>query len=81
MNGTQIPNGIHHDNILHLDTLIIGSGLSGIYLLHKLRSELQLNVKIFEAESDIGGTWNNNRYPGARVDCPIPLYAYSLPKV
>ncbi|CAG8891791.1 unnamed protein product [Penicillium egyptiacum] len=64
-----------------LDALIIGSGFSGIYLLHKLRDELKLDAKIFEAESDIGGTWNNNRYPGARVDCPVPLYAYSSPKV
>ncbi|KAE8143459.1 hypothetical protein BDV38DRAFT_292051 [Aspergillus pseudotamarii] len=81
MNGTQASsNGIHH-GVLHLDAVIIGSGFSGIYLLHKLRDELGLNVKIFEAESDIGGTWNNNRYPGARVDCPIPLYAYSLSKI
>ncbi|GKZ27785.1 hypothetical protein AbraIFM66951_005248 [Aspergillus brasiliensis] len=66
---------------MDLDALIIGAGFSGIYLLHKLRDELKLNVKIFEAESGIGGTWNNNRYPGARVDCPIPLYAYSSPEM
>ncbi|KAL3442011.1 hypothetical protein BJX65DRAFT_321794 [Aspergillus insuetus] len=66
---------------MDLDALIIGAGFSGIYLLHKLRDELKLNVKIFEAENSIGGTWNKNRYPGARVDCPIPLYAYWSPEV
>ncbi|KAH8695419.1 putative dimethylaniline monooxygenase [Talaromyces proteolyticus] len=66
---------------INLDALIIGAGFSGIYLLHKLRDELKLSVKIFEAKSDIGGTWHANRYPGARVDCPAPLYAYSSQKV
>lgn len=80
MRAAQASNPDSHCT-LNLDALIVGSGFSGIYLLHKLRDELRLNVKVFEAEADIGGTWNNNRYPGARVDCPIPLYAYSLPKV
>lgn len=66
---------------LELDALIIGAGFSGIYILHKLRDEMNMRVKIFEASSDIGGTWNNNRYPGARVDSPVPLYGYTLPKV
>lgn len=62
---------------LDLDALIVGAGFSGVYLLHKLRDELNMTVKIFEARSDIGGTWHANRYPGARVDCPAPLYGYS----
>lgn len=66
---------------LNLDAIIIGAGFSGLYLLHKLRDELKLNVKVFEAESDIGGTWHANRYPGARVDCPAPHYAYSSKKI
>lgn len=80
--GTPSTNGAGEtSNILHLDALIIGAGFSGIYLLHKLRDEMSMNVKIFEARSDIGGTWHANRYPGARVDCPAPIYAYTLPKV
>jgi cation diffusion facilitator CzcD-associated flavoprotein CzcO len=66
---------------VNVDALIIGAGFSGIHLLHKLRDELKLSVKIFEAESDIGGTWHANRYPGARVDCPAPLYGYTSRKV
>lgn len=60
--------------LLELDALIIGGGFSGCLLLHKLRDELKLNVKIFEAGSYLGGTWYWNRYPGARVDCPVPGY-------
>jgi cation diffusion facilitator CzcD-associated flavoprotein CzcO len=60
-----------------LDALIVGAGFSGCYLLHKLREELNLNVKIFEAGSSLGGTWHLNCYPGARVDCPVPGYELS----
>ncbi|KAJ5685095.1 hypothetical protein N7536_007714 [Penicillium majusculum] len=60
-----------------LDALIVGAGFSGCYILKKLRDELNLNVKIFEAGSSLGGTWYWNRYPGARVDCPVPGYELS----
>ena len=76
--NSSLSNGTTN---LELDALIIGAGFSGIYTLHKLRDEMNMKVKVFEAASDIGGTWNNNRYPGARVDSPAPLYAYTLPKV
>ncbi|OGE51162.1 hypothetical protein PENARI_c014G09269 [Penicillium arizonense] len=61
-----------------LDALIVGAGFSGCYLLHKLRDELNLKVKIFETGSSLGGTWHWNRYPGARVDCPVPGYELSM---
>ncbi|KAJ5946559.1 hypothetical protein N7454_003398 [Penicillium verhagenii] len=61
-----------------LDVLIVGAGFSGCHLLHKIRSETNLNVKIFEAGSSLGGTWYWNRYPGARVDCPVPGFEFSF---
>ncbi|KAJ5294060.1 hypothetical protein PENANT_c009G11212 [Penicillium antarcticum] len=61
-----------------LDALIVGAGFSGCYLLYKIREELKLNVKIFEAGSSLGGTWHWNCYPGARVDCPVPGYELSI---
>ncbi|KAJ5805349.1 hypothetical protein N7474_011236 [Penicillium riverlandense] len=67
--------------VLELDAIIVGAGFSGIYILHLLRDELHLNVKILEARSDVGGVWNRNVYPGARVDCPTPVYAFDIEKV
>ncbi|CAL5869908.1 uncharacterized protein PFLUO_LOCUS4141 [Penicillium psychrofluorescens] len=67
--------------VLELDAIIVGAGFSGIYLLHLLRDELHLNVKILEARSDVGGVWNSNIYPGARVDCPTPVYAFDIEQV
>lgn len=69
------------DQTLELDAVIAGAGFSGIYILHRLRDELNLNVKILEAGLDIGGTWYWNTYPGARVDCPAPVYAFGIEEV
>lgn len=71
---------IESENTFHCDVLIVGAGFSGIYGLHKLRQN-GLNVKVFEAGSDIGGTWHWNRYPGARVDSEWPYYQLHLPEV
>jgi len=61
------------------DVLIIGAGMSGMYQLHKLR-ELGLKAHVFEAGSDVGGTWYWNRYPGARFDSESYSYGYSFSK-
>lgn len=67
---------------LDLDALIVGAGFSGIYILHRLHSLHQnLRVKIIDAGSEPGGTWHWNRYPGARVDCPIPSYSFAIEDV
>src|ERR1700761_3447739 len=55
-------------------------GFGGVYAMYKLR-KLGLNVKCFEAGSDLGGIWYWNRYPGARVDSQYPVYALSIPEV
>jgi cyclohexanone monooxygenase len=60
-----------------VDVVIVGAGLSGMYLLHKLR-QLNLSAVVFEAGTDVGGTWYWNRYPGARVDVESLAYSYSF---
>lgn len=70
----------YQDN-LDLDVLIVGAGFSGVYLLHRLRDELGLKCKIWEAGKGLGGIWHWNIYPGARVDTPVPCYEYSLPSI
>ncbi len=60
------------------DALIIGAGFAGMYLVHKLRDQLGLNVRAFERGDDVGGTWFWNRYPGARCDVESVFYSYSF---
>lgn len=61
----------------HVDAVVIGAGFSGLYITHLLR-ERGLSVQGFEAGSGVGGTWNWNRYPGARTDSLYYIYCYSF---
>jgi cyclohexanone monooxygenase len=58
------------------DAVIIGAGFSGLYMLQRLR-ELGLTAQVYEAGSDVGGTWYWNRYPGARSDSDSTVYCFS----
>jgi cation diffusion facilitator CzcD-associated flavoprotein CzcO len=62
-----------------LDAIIIGAGIAGMYQLHRLR-ELGLRARVYEAGTDVGGTWYWNRYPGARFDSESWSYGYSFSK-
>jgi cation diffusion facilitator CzcD-associated flavoprotein CzcO len=60
-----------------LDAVVVGAGLGGVCMLHRLRSR-GFSVRVFEAGSGIGGTWFWNRYPGARCDAPSIEYSYQF---
>ncbi|MDT0275492.1 flavin-containing monooxygenase [Blastococcus goldschmidtiae] len=60
-----------------VDVVVVGAGFAGLYLLHRLRAE-GFSVRVFEAASDVGGTWFWNRYPGARCDIPTTDYTFSF---
>jgi len=62
---------------LDYDAIVIGAGMSGLYMLYCLR-ERGLRVRVFEAGTGVGGTWYWNRYPGARFDSESYTYAYSF---
>jgi acetone monooxygenase len=64
---------------LKLDAVVIGAGVGGLYQLHLLRSQ-GLEVKAFDAASDVGGTWYWNRYPGARLDSESHSYQFLFSK-
>ena len=60
-----------------VDAIVVGAGLAGLYTLYRLR-ESGLTARVFEAGSDVGGTWYWNRYPGARCDVESLQYSYSF---
>ena len=64
--------------VTDFDAIVIGAGFAGLYALHKLRDQLGLSVRVYEAASDVGGTWYWNRYPGARCDIESVHYSYSF---
>lgn len=70
----RAPGDVPGDNV---DVVVVGAGFAGLYALHKLRGQ-GLSVRVFEAGSDVGGTWYWNRYPGARCDIESVYYSYSF---
>ncbi len=64
---------------IDFDAIVIGGGISGMYMLYRLR-ELGLSTRVFESGTDVGGTWYWNRYPGARFDSESWTYGYSFSK-
>ena len=61
------------------DAVIIGAGISGMFMLYRLR-ELGMTARVFETGTGVGGTWYWNRYPGARFDSESWTYGYSFSK-
>ncbi|HEX5366883.1 MAG TPA: NAD(P)/FAD-dependent oxidoreductase [Acidimicrobiales bacterium] len=60
------------------DAIVVGAGFSGLYMVHRLRDELGLDVVGIEAADGPGGTWYWNRYPGARCDSESFYYCYTF---
>jgi cyclohexanone monooxygenase len=57
--------------------VVVGAGLAGLYMLHRLRG-LGIAAVVLEAGDGVGGTWYWNRYPGARCDVESMEYSYSF---
>ncbi|MCW2879497.1 MAG: hypothetical protein JWQ95_3597 [Sphaerisporangium sp.] len=59
--------------------LIVGAGASGICAGIQFE-RLGIPYAIVERQGDLGGTWNLNRYPDARVDTSSYLYQFKFEK-
>ncbi|MCR9163291.1 MAG: flavin-containing monooxygenase [Nannocystaceae bacterium] len=57
--------------------VIIGSGFGGLCTAIRLQAQGISDFCILERRSFMGGTWCQNRYPGAAVDVHSPLYSLS----
>lgn len=62
-----------------LKVFTIGAGFSGLLMAHKFQHrfpEMQeiVDHTIFEAHSEVGGTWLVNNYPGVQCDVPAHIY-------
>ncbi len=60
-----------------LHALVIGAGMSGIAVAHRLR-QAGVDVTLVEKNAEPGGTWVDNTYPGCRVDIQNHMYSYSF---
>ncbi len=72
--GTQARGALHD-----YEVIVVGGGVSGIYQIKRLL-ESGIKATVLDGNSDVGGTWYNNRYPGARFDSESYTYGYSFSK-
>ncbi|GAA4809823.1 flavin-containing monooxygenase [Nocardioides caeni] len=70
MTATQTPTLVDH--------LVIGAGFGGLATAIKLDEAGETDFVVIEKDSDVGGTWHINTYPGAECDVPSQLYSYSF---
>tara|TARA_B100001250_G_scaffold272921_1_gene235678 strand:- start:13923 stop:15584 length:1662 start_codon:yes stop_codon:yes gene_type:complete len=59
------------------EVIVVGAGVAGIYQIKRL-TDMGIKATVLEADPDLGGTWYNNRYPGARFDSESYTYGYSF---
>jgi len=60
------------------NSIIIGSGFSGICMGIQLKQKGIDDFIILEKADEVGGTWRENTYPGAECDVPSALYSFSF---
>ncbi|MEM9894112.1 MAG: NAD(P)/FAD-dependent oxidoreductase [Actinomycetota bacterium] len=58
------------------EVIVIGAGVAGLYQMKRL-VDAGIDAIGLEGNDDLGGTWYNNRYPGARFDSESYTYGYS----
>jgi hypothetical protein len=67
----ELGGAIHTERSMRV--IVIGSGASALCFAYKLqRSFENFSLKLYEKNSDISGTWYENRYPGKKV----PSFSY-----
>jgi len=71
--GDEIDDAVKADS----PVLVIGAGMAGINAGIRLR-QAGLPFTIVEKNAGPGGTWYENRYPGARVDVASHQYCYAF---
>jgi cation diffusion facilitator CzcD-associated flavoprotein CzcO len=61
-----------------LSVAIVGAGFGGLAAAIELQRSGHSNYTVFERNSEVGGVWQANHYPGARCDVPSIIYQYSF---
>ena len=69
--------GWRKDPKIAFSVAIVGAGMSGILSGVRLK-QAGVPFMIIEKNADVGGTWFENTYPGARVDVANAFYSYSF---
>jgi cation diffusion facilitator CzcD-associated flavoprotein CzcO len=66
------------DAPVHVRIAVIGAGFGGLGAAIRLRQRGIEDFVVLERAATLGGTWRDNRYPGAACDVPSHLYSFSF---
>ncbi len=58
--------------------IVVGAGFAGIAMGIRLKQAGIHDFVILEQANEVGGTWRDNRYPGAACDVESHLYSFSF---
>jgi len=62
-----------------IDIIIIGAGIAGITTAYYLQKNFpNITYKIIESRIDLGGTWDQMKFPGVRADNDMYTYGFSF---
>ncbi len=75
---TTDPRGNTQNEAQYFETVIIGTGFSGLLAAVRLQKTHCNDFLMLERSPELGGTWQINSYPGAEVDIPTSLYSISF---
>ncbi len=77
--GDARSDELHSDPAARADfpVIVIGCGQSGLLAAIRLQ-QAGVPFTVIEKNAGVGGTWWENRYPGARVDVGNHFYCYSF---
>ncbi|KAJ5926666.1 hypothetical protein N7516_008439 [Penicillium verrucosum] len=69
--NTRLP--VRNKDFTNATVVIIGAGISGMCMaIDLIKRNKTRNFVILERSSSVGGTWNDNKYPGCCCDEDIP---------
>jgi cation diffusion facilitator CzcD-associated flavoprotein CzcO len=75
---TPTPTPVNGTAPRHVRVGILGAGFGGLGTAIRLEQQGDGDFLVFERESDVGGTWWANTYPGCQCDIPSHLYSFSF---
>ena len=62
-----------------IDVVIIGAGIAGITTAYYLQKNFpNITYKVIESRNDLGGTWDQMKFPGVRADNDMYTYGFSF---
>jgi 4-hydroxyacetophenone monooxygenase len=75
--GLKWPRPPTPEQLENFTVAIIGTGLSGLNAAAQLK-RAGVKFVVLEKNPEVGGTWFENQYPGARVDTPSRGYTHTF---